>query len=250
MAEIETVREWGHEGEVLVFLHYFGGSAESWKWVAEKLSDTYRCVAFDLPGFGENTALKEPSIQGFADFIRSKLDDLEIKKCTLIGHSMGCKIALQVAADARTDFVQQLILIAPSPPTVEPMPAREKKRMLHHPDKQEAAQSVANAIKRPITKEQQELAVHTQLITDHYTWRWWLLEGMSHSIAEKVNKLHVPITVLASTDDPVITSEVIQEQVMQVLKRATLITTSRVGHLSPLESPEWVASNIRDIVSG
>jgi sigma-B regulation protein RsbQ len=245
----ETVKVWGNKGDVLVFLHYFGGSAESWKWVAEKLCDNYRCVAFQLPGFGGNPALKKPSIQEFANYVRSEISELKIEKYTLIGHSMGCKIALQVAADAAPTSVQQLILVAPSPPTIEPMPAKEKNRMLHHPDKQEAEQSIANAIKQPLTQEQHDLAIHTQLITDHTTWRWWLLEGMSHTIAEKIKKLQVPITVLASTDDPVITSEVIQEQVMKVLKQAKLVTTSKVGHLIPLEVPEWVASQIRNIVS-
>lgn len=84
--------------------------------------------------------------------------------------------------------------------------------MLHHPDQQEAEQSVANALKHPITPEQHNLAVHTQLLTDHMTWRWWLLEGMNHSIASKLKTLNVPVTVLASQNDPVIPSEVVQEQ--------------------------------------
>lgn len=104
-------------GDVLVFLHYFGGSAQSWQWVAEKLSDNYRCVALNLPGFGGTPPLEKPSTQGFADFVRSALSKLKIGRCALIGHSMGCKIALQVAADAAPETIQQLILVAPSPPT-------------------------------------------------------------------------------------------------------------------------------------
>lgn len=249
MAETETIKEWGSKGEVLVFLHYFGGAAESWQWVAEKLSDAYRCLALQLPGFGDTPALEEPTIQHFADYVRKELRNLKVAKYTLVGHSMGCKIALQVAADDAAGAVQHLILVAPSPPTIEPMPQKEKERMLHHPDAKEAEKSIANAIKHPITQQQHDLAVQTQLRTDPATWRWWLLDGMQHSIAEKVKDLQVPIAVLASDDDPVITSEVIQEQVMKVLKQATLISTKGIGHLSPMEAPDWVASHIRELVS-
>lgn len=249
MLAIKAAVEWGEQGEVLVFLHYFGGSAYSWQWVTRELCYEYRCIALNLPGFGHTPALKPPSIQAFADVVREELHQSGIEKYTLIGHSMGCKIALQVAADTPEGTIQQLILVAPSPPTVEPMPAKEKQRMLHHPDRREAETSIANAIKRPLTEEQHELAIETQLATDALTWRWWLLEGMAHSIAGHVKRLGMPITVLASQDDPVILAEVIQKQVMQVLDHATLITTRQVGHLSPMEAPDWVAAQIRSIVA-
>ena len=38
---------------VLVFLHYFSGAAVSWQWVMKILQADYRCIALDLPGFGE-----------------------------------------------------------------------------------------------------------------------------------------------------------------------------------------------------
>ncbi|MBB6613174.1 alpha/beta hydrolase [Pontibacter sp. Tf4] len=249
MAGKNTVLEWGSKGNVLVFLHYFGGSAQSWQWVAQRLSDDYRCIALNLPGFGKIPALEAPSIKAFADFVREELEKLGVKSYILIGHSMGCKIALQVAAEDTAGAVQQLILVAPSPPTIEPMPQKEKERMLHHPDAHEAETSIANAIKCPITQQQHDLAIQTQLRTDPATWRWWLLEGMQHSIAERVKGLQIPIAVLASVDDPVITADVIQEQVMKVLKQAKLISTNGIGHLSPMEAPDWVASHIRELVS-
>ncbi len=52
MAENNKILQWGNHGPILVFLHYFGGSAQSWRWVVEKLSDDYRCIAITLPGFG------------------------------------------------------------------------------------------------------------------------------------------------------------------------------------------------------
>lgn len=248
MSENNKVQQWGNEGENLVFLHYFGGSAQSWQWVAEALSKDYRCIAINLPGFGGAAAMEEPSIQGFAEYVQKELDSLGIKGYNLIGHSMGGKIAMQIAANAPKGSVQQLILVAPSPPTTEPMKQEEKDRMLKHPDRQVAEKTVKGAVKQNLQEAQHKLAVDTQLIIDEATWRWWLLEGMDHSIAERIKPLELPITVLASKDDPVMTFDVIEQRVMQVLDKAKLVTTQQVGHLSPLEAADWIAAQIRNIV--
>ncbi len=235
---------------VLVFLHYFGGAARSWQWVTERLADNYRCVVLDLPGFGGASPLDRPSIEGMADYVRRETERLGLTAFTLLGHSMGGKIALQVAADDSPgdQRVQQLVLIAPSPPTVEQMPDAEKERMLRHPNREEAETTVKNATRRSLSAEQQTLAVETQLEIDEATWRWWLLVGMNHSIADQVGQINVPITVLASDTDPVIDSDTIQQEVMGVLPRAKLKRTQGVGHLLPLEDPEWVAEQIRRVL--
>lgn len=249
MAENNKIIQWGNHGPILVFLHYFGGSAQSWRWVAEKLSDDYRCIAITLPGFGGEPAMEALTIQGFAEYVQKQIISLGIKAYILIGHSMGGKIAMQMAANASKETIQQLILVAPSPPTTEPTPEKEKERMLHHTDPHEAEKLIAGAIRKPLTEGQHALALNTQLITDPATWKWWILEGMNHSIADNIKSLGLPIAVLASKDDPVITSDVIKQRVVPFLNHAKLITTVGIGHLSPFEAPGWIAEQIRNIVT-
>lgn len=84
MEENFKIKEWGNDKEVaLVFLHYFGGSAQSWQWVAEKLSSDYRCLTINLPGFGGAAAVEEPTIQGFAAYVQEELSSLGVKAYTL-----------------------------------------------------------------------------------------------------------------------------------------------------------------------
>lgn len=249
MAENNKIIQWGNHGQTLVFIHYFGGSAQSWCWVAEKLSDDYRCIAITLPGFGGEPAMEAPSIQGFAEYVQKQIASVGVKTYTLIGHSMGGKIALQIAANASKESIQQLILVAPSPPTTEPTPEKEKERMLHHTDPQVAEKLIEDAIRKPLTNDQYALALKTQLITDPATWKWWILEGMNHSISDNIKSLKLPITVLASKDDPVITPDVIKQRVMPFLNQAKLITTRDIGHLSPFEAPDWIEDQIRNIVA-
>lgn len=235
---------------VLVFLHYFGGSAQSWQWVTPLLQNQYQCVAINLPGFGGQPPLAQPSIAGFAQHVQTQLTDLQIDRYTLIGHSMGGKIALRVAADNQNSAtIAQLILVAPSPPSVERMPDEEKQRMLIHPSEKEAATTVAHGTVKKLGAEQYQLAIATQNIVDNNTWRWWIEEGMNHSIAAETIKLTLPITVITSQDDKAITMDMTQQETLPNLPPHTqLINTQGIGHLFPLEDPAWLAAEIKSVM--
>ncbi len=234
--------------KVLVFLHYFGGSAESWKWVIRKLENEYSCFAMDIPGFGRSASLKEPSIVNLAEYIQTELVSLGITDYVLIAHSMGAKIAMQIAANNLKGNVQQLILIAPSPPGIEPIQEDEKQRMLNHPNVEEAKKTVENITKFHLTKEQYILAVQDNIIADNETWRWWLNQGMNHSVQDLAENLKLPITILNSEHDPVITPQIIKERVLNVFPKVQLISTKNSGHLIPMEKPEWIAQQISKLL--
>ncbi|MBD2256118.1 alpha/beta hydrolase [Pseudanabaena sp. FACHB-2040] len=238
--------EWGGGNQTLVFLHYFGGAAMSWQWVAAQMQD-YRCVAINLPGFGGAPALEPPSLKGYANAVSEEVARLNIEDYTLVGHSMGGKIALQVAISSDRP-PQHVVLIAPSPPSQEPMPDEEKERLLsNHPSQDNAKTTVANATHQPLNKDQQALAIKTHMAVSETAWRWWLLEGMNHSLVDQLPQLRVPVTVFASKDDPVISFETIQSDVLGIIPGANLIATQGVGHLLPLEAADWVADRLRQI---
>lgn len=243
--------EWGSGDKTIVFLHYFGGAAESWTWVAQQLPD-YRCVAINLPGFGNTFAPEQPSIVVYTRAAIAEIHRLGLKDYGLVGHSMGGKLALQVAIDtAGTDSApRHVVLVAPSPPTTEPMPEAEKQRMLNnHPSPENAETTLKSAAKADLTAEQRQVAIQTHMIVDDSAWRWWLREGMNNSIADQMDQLAVPVTVLAAKDDPVIPFNIIHSDVLGVIPGAKLEAIAGVGHLIPLEAPDWVAAQLRQIMA-
>ncbi|AKG36361.1 alpha/beta fold hydrolase [Paenibacillus durus] len=103
---METVRREGvhisysdqGQGEVIVLLHGFCGSAEYWEKVIPILSGSYRVIAPDLRGHGSSDApLGAYTIEQMADDVLSLLDALDIPKVTLLGHSLGGYITLSFA---------------------------------------------------------------------------------------------------------------------------------------------------------
>ena len=162
---------------------------------------------------------------------------------------MGGKIALQAAADG-IEGLEQVILVAPSPPTQEPMPDEERDRMLQdHHNPEVASTTVDGAAQQPLPAIRRAIAMRTHTQAEDQTWRWWLLDGMNHSIAEQMSAVQLPVTVIASKDDPVIPWETIQTEVMGCLPQSKLVTYTHVGHLLPLEVPVPLAESIRGAVA-
>lgn len=89
------------DGEVLVLVHGFGADKDNWSFAAQHFTGTYRLIAPDLPGFGENdlSADRDYSIKAQTHRLMRFLDALGIHKCHIGGNSMGGFIALQTALD-------------------------------------------------------------------------------------------------------------------------------------------------------
>ncbi len=86
------------EGKVVVFLHGFLESNEIWATYLEKLAKKYRVIAIDLPGHGKSDVFyKTNTMEMMAKMVKHVLDVLEVKKCVMIGHSMGGYVTLAFA---------------------------------------------------------------------------------------------------------------------------------------------------------
>ncbi|WP_162427796.1 alpha/beta fold hydrolase [Pontibacter pudoricolor] len=85
-------------GDTLVFLHGFAESKQLWTDFKKPLQNKFRTIALDLPGFGNNTAaVANYSMDAMADYVKQQLDNLGVKKCILIGHSMGGYVSMAFA---------------------------------------------------------------------------------------------------------------------------------------------------------
>lgn len=99
----QTISDSGGTGKTLVFLHGFCESKEIWDAFSKPLAEYYRIIAIDLPGFGKNNAPRTTySMEEAAAYVYKVLKELDIKKCLLVGHSMGGYAALAFAEKFNT----------------------------------------------------------------------------------------------------------------------------------------------------
>ena len=109
------VRDTGPRGApVVILLHGFGASLQTWDACAAILQARMRVIRFDLPGFG----LTGPDPTGdYTDartvaVLGALMDTLGVARASLVGNSLGGKIAWNFAAD-HPDRVEKLVLISP-----------------------------------------------------------------------------------------------------------------------------------------
>ncbi|KAJ5538568.1 Alpha/Beta hydrolase protein [Penicillium frequentans] len=126
---------------LLVLLHYWGGSTETWHKLTDpesptSLSAIYPTVAIDLRGWGESNdqsssignSFQPFSIRSMASDVGTVLQKMKSDADTkdmfdhgfvLVGHSMGAKVALTTANDLNPLLpeLKGFVLIAPAPVT-------------------------------------------------------------------------------------------------------------------------------------
>ena len=108
-------KETGPQGApALLLLHGFGSSLQAWDDWSVKLEQKYRVIRLDLPGFGLTGASPDHDYSEEKDLaiLTRFADKLGLDKFSVIGHSMGGKMAWSLAA-AQPDRVQALVLMAP-----------------------------------------------------------------------------------------------------------------------------------------
>ena len=100
------------KGFPFVFVHGYLGSSEMWNFQKEFFSKNYRVIIPALPGFGESHNVKSlDSINKMARQIIDLLDQKNIDKFNLIGHSMGGMIVQEITK-LIGDRVNKLICFA------------------------------------------------------------------------------------------------------------------------------------------
>jgi pimeloyl-ACP methyl ester carboxylesterase len=102
------------EAPAVIMLHGFGASLHTWEPWAQALSGDHLVIRFDLPGFGLTGA--DPS-GDYSDgrtvqVLAALMDRLGLQRASLVGNSIGGKIAWKFAA-LHPDRVDRLVLISP-----------------------------------------------------------------------------------------------------------------------------------------
>jgi 4,5:9,10-diseco-3-hydroxy-5,9,17-trioxoandrosta-1(10),2-diene-4-oate hydrolase len=83
------------EGSPIIFLHGGSNDSSDWQYNISSIAEHHRVYVPDLVGYGlSDKPDVKYSIDYFVEFLDGFLQELEIKKASLIGHSLGGGIAL------------------------------------------------------------------------------------------------------------------------------------------------------------
>ncbi|MDX6671578.1 MAG: hypothetical protein QOI91_1941 [Solirubrobacteraceae bacterium] len=93
-----TYRQAGDGENVVVLLHGITGSSATWVDVMPALAEHYTVVAPDLLGHGQSAKpMGDYSLGAYASGVRDLLGALGHERATIVGHSLGGGVAMQMA---------------------------------------------------------------------------------------------------------------------------------------------------------
>jgi pimeloyl-ACP methyl ester carboxylesterase len=106
-------RTHGDAGPHVVFVHGLFGQGKNWTTVAKGLADGHRVTLLDLPNHGHSPWTDRVDYLDMADLVAAELETLD-GPVTLVGHSMGGKVAMQVAL-RRPELLRALVVVDVAP---------------------------------------------------------------------------------------------------------------------------------------
>jgi len=107
------------DAPVIVFFHQTASSSRMFELMMAELSSSFRCIAFDTPGFGQSWQPADvPSIAWLGDRLIEAIDALGIDRFVVCGHHTGGCIGLEIAL-AIPQRVRALSIIGPVTPNAE-----------------------------------------------------------------------------------------------------------------------------------
>jgi pimeloyl-ACP methyl ester carboxylesterase len=99
--------------------HGLSGSWQNWLEQLPEFSREHRCIAVDLPGFGESPMPEEKiTISGYGRWLDALFAELDIEAAAVVGNSMGGFIAAETAIKF-PHRIERLVLVAAAGLSVE-----------------------------------------------------------------------------------------------------------------------------------
>jgi pimeloyl-ACP methyl ester carboxylesterase len=117
-----AVRTLGESGPRVVFVHGLFGQGKNWTTIAKGLADSHRVTLIDLPNHGHSPWTDRVDYLDMAELVATELEQLG-EPVTLVGHSMGGKVAMQLAL-RRPELLRALVVVDIAPVSYPPTGGR------------------------------------------------------------------------------------------------------------------------------
>ena len=108
------------QGPDILFLHGLFGAGDNWRSIGRALSEQYRIHLLDLPNHGHSPWTDNPDLPSLAEAVADWADQQGLTRFHLLGHSMGGKVAMQMALNAHAERIERLIIVDIAPKAYAP----------------------------------------------------------------------------------------------------------------------------------
>ena len=224
-------------GHLFLLVHAAGSNAGMWRRQLEGLGAEHSAVALDLPGHGRSCGVDGlASVEEYAMLVERFVAGLGLRRCVLVGRSMGGAIAMVLAARQPTLF-SGLVLACTTARFALPdqMLAQLRDVVRGRLPQQFGTETFSPSTPQPIMVE----AWREQVKTDPRVRYGDLLACRAFDGGPLLSRLRTPTLVVAGMDDAV-TPVSCAEELAREIPGARLSVLEAAGHQAPLEQSDAV----------
>lgn len=248
----------GDRGPRLVFCHGLFGQGRNWTQIGAALAEEYRVLLVDLPNHGRSLWTDELDLVEDADRVAEVLDGDPV---TLVGHSMGGKVAMLTAL-RHPELVRRLCVVDVSPVTyhhtgefLEFIEAMQTMDLASVRRRSDADTRLAAVVRNPSVRS----FLLQNLRPTEDGWRWQVnLEVLGDQLTEIVGWPEDRLAGVSPYPGPVLwvaggDSDYVRPEYAADMERwfpkVRRVTIKRAGHWVHSEQPEVFVAVLRDFLS-
>jgi pimeloyl-ACP methyl ester carboxylesterase len=187
------------QGAPILYLHGWGQNQRAFFPLIESLSNSYRHIILDFPGFGQSTQPSETwGVSEYADFVHGFIQHLGLSSCAIVGHSFGGRVGLRLACQ-HPECASGLFLIA-SAGLRGRAPFLRRMRI-------SAIRSLARIAQRclPLIGEKIKQALYSRIASRDYqqagSMRAIFVKVVTDDLRDILPQIHCPVSFLYGAND-------------------------------------------------
>lgn len=237
----------------LVLLHGVGANSMHWRFQFAALSDRFRVVAWNAPGYmlSDNLRAETPTGEDYAGALADFLAALDIDEFDVIANSFGTRVAQCIAA-AHRGRIRRAVFTGTS--AVAGTPSQDRERVAAGRAEMIARGSYRFAERAPALLGSQTSAA-TRALVEH-TLRATNRDGFlqaarfiaADTMPERGAGLTMPLLMIQGAEDRVTPAGQNAELLAAAVPQARLVTIAGCGHLPEIEQPDRVNALVREFL--
>jgi pimeloyl-ACP methyl ester carboxylesterase len=264
--EINYVDTGGDDKPPLVFIHGLGASWQCWLLNLAHFANTHRCIALDLPGFGESPLPddEDVSINGYARVVDRLCDALGIEAPSVIGNSMGGFVGAELAISYPTR-VQRLVLVSPAGITSEYLARRPLMTVARLAAMAEAGlatrredfvrrRRLRRVVLQAVVRYPEKLSGPLAWELVHGSGRKGLLPALDaligYQIRDRLPQIEIPVLLVWGRNDILVPVEDAERYEELIGPNARKVIFEDTGHVPMIERPSRFNALVAEFLAG
>ncbi len=107
-------KKYGDKGQDLIVIHGLFGMSDNWSTLGRKFSKHFKVHLIDLRNHGRSPHSTEFNYEVMCEDLIEYIEDYNLKKPLVIGHSLGGKVAMKLAF-THAEILEKLLIVDISP---------------------------------------------------------------------------------------------------------------------------------------